>query len=381
MLGLLRQDRATPPMPAGPIGLVHDYLLVMRGAERTFAAIADCWPEAPIYTSLYAAKGTAGVFQGRTVHTSRLQLLQASQRNFRRLLPLYPHAMEQLPVQRHRVLVSSSSAFAHGVVPREGAVHVCFCHSPFRYSWHEREIALGEVPRAFRPMLARTLDRIQRWDRRAAARVTSYVAGSELVRQRIGDYYGRDAAVIHPPVDVDRFTVGSSPEDFFLVVSELVCHKRVDVALAAAKRAGCRIKVVGTGPDLERLRASFGASADFLGRVPDDELERLYGRARALVVPNVEEFGIAAVEAQAAGRPVIAPNGGGTRETVVDGETGVLLDEASVEELAAAMRDVDFDRLSPARIRANAERFSRPRFARRFMAEVVRTAQAAGAPV
>jgi glycosyltransferase involved in cell wall biosynthesis len=368
-------------MEASPLGLVHDYLLVMRGAERTFAAIADCWPDAPIYTSLYAAKGTGGVFRGRTVHTSRLQLLQPRQSNFRRLLPLYPHAMEQLPVRRHRVVVSSSSAFAHGVVPREDAVHVCFCHSPFRYIWHERDIALGEVPRAFRPVLDRTLTRIRHWDRLASTRVTRYVAGSELVRQRIADYYGRDSVVIHPPVDVARFTVGEAPEDYFLVVGELVCHKRVDVALAAAKRAGRRIKVVGTGPDLERLRAAFGSTAEFLGRVPDDELERLYMRAKALVVPGVEEFGIAAVEAQAAGRPVIAPNAGGTRETVVDGETGVLVDEPSVDELASAMSDVDFARFSPTRIRANAERFSRARFARRFIAEVGRAVQAAGAPV
>jgi glycosyltransferase involved in cell wall biosynthesis len=367
-------------MQPSPVGLVHDYLLVMRGAERTFAAIADCWPEAPIYTSLYAAKGTGGVFRGRTVHTSKLQLLRASQRNFRHLLPLYPHAMEQLPVKRHSVLVSSSSAFAHGIVPREDAVHVCFCHSPFRYTWHEREMALREVPRALRPLLARTLARIQRWDRIASERVTRYVAGSELVRQRIGDYYGRDSVVIHPPVDVDRFTPHESPEDWFLVVCELVCHKRVDVALAAAKRAGRRIKVVGTGPELSQLKADFGSSAEFLGRVGDEELADLYSRARALVVPGVEEFGIAAVEAQAAGRPVIAPNAGGTRETVVHGETGVLVDEASVEVLAAAMREVDFDRLSPRRIRANAERFSRQRFARRFIGEVARTAQAAGAP-
>ena len=368
-------------MEASPLGLVHDYLLVMRGAERTFAAIAECWPQAPIYTSLYAARATGGVFQGRTVHTSRLQLLKARQKNFRRLLPLYPHAMEQLPVQRHNVLISSSSAFAHGVVPREDAVHVCFCHSPFRYIWHERDIALGEVPRPLRPVLDRTLTRIQRWDRRASTRVTRYVAGSELVRQRIADYYGRDSVVIHPPVDVDRFTVGDAPEDFFLLVGELVCHKRVDAALAAAKRAGCRTKVVGTGPELERLRAAFGSSAEFLGRVSDEELERLYRHTRALVVPSVEEFGIAAVEVQAAGRPVIAPNAGGTRETVVDGETGVLLDDPSVDGLTAAMRDVDFDRFSPRRIRANAQRFSKPRFAHRFITEVTRTVQAAGASV
>ena len=364
-----------------PVGLVHDYLLVMRGAERTFAAIADCWPDAPIYTSLYAADGTKGAFAGHTVHTSGLQRLRPSQGNFRRLLPLYPRAMERLPVGGHRVVVSSSSAFAHGIQPADGAVHVCFCHSPFRYSWHERETALREVPRTLRPAVDRMLTRIQRWDREAASRVTHYVAGSELVRERIGEYYGRDAVVIHPPVDVERFTSDPCPESFFLVVCELVRHKRVDAALEAAKRAGCEIKVVGTGPDMDRLRASYGATAEFLGRVSDAELDGLYARARALVVPNVEEFGIAAVEAQAAGRPVIAPDAGGTRETVVHGETGVLLDETSVEALASAMREFDFDSLDSGRMRKNAQRFSRSRFARRFADEVTRVARAAAVPV
>jgi glycosyltransferase involved in cell wall biosynthesis len=369
------------PQSSAPVGLVHDYLLVMRGAERTFAAIADCWPDAPIYTSLYAEQGTQGVFAGRTVHTSRLQLLKPSQRNFRRLLPVYPRAMERLPVDGHKVVVSSSSAFAHGIQPADDAVHVCFCHSPFRYIWHERETALREVPRLVRPVVDRMLTRIQSWDRQAASRVTHYVAGSELVRQRIGDYYGRDSVVIHPPVDVDRFTCEPAPESFFLVVCELVRHKRVDVALEAAKRAGCEAKVVGTGPDMDRLRASYGTTADFLGRVSDAELDSLYARARALVVPTVEEFGIAAVEAQAAGRPVIAPNAGGTRETVVDGETGVLLDETSVDEIASAMRDFDFDSLETGRIRANAARFSKARFARRFADEVTRVTRAAPVPV
>jgi glycosyltransferase involved in cell wall biosynthesis len=365
----------------GPLALVHDYLLVMRGAERTFAAMADCWPEAPIYTSLYAAEGTSGAFDGRAVYTSRLQALRPSQRNFRRLLPLYPGAIESLPVDEHRVVVSSSSAFAHGVLPGEGSVHVCFCHSPFRYVWHERETALREVPRALRPLMERILQRIQRWDVAASRRVTRYVAGSELVRERIGDFYGREATVIHPPVDVDRFSPDGVAEDFFLVVCELVRHKRVDVALTAARRAGMPIKVVGTGPDLERLRTLFGSSAEFLGRVPDAELDLLYGKALALVVPNVEEFGIAAVEAQAAGRPVIAPKAGGTKETVVDGETGVLVENPSVEELASAMRYVDYCSFSRTAIRKNAERFSRARFAQRFTAEVTAAVCSAGAQV
>jgi glycosyltransferase involved in cell wall biosynthesis len=358
--------------------LVHDYLLVLRGAERTFAAISDCWPEAPVYTTLYSEKGTEGRFAGHPVRTSFLQRLNPDQGNFRRLLPLFPKATERLPVGEHEVVVSSSSAFAHGVRPAPTATHVCFCHSPFRYAWHERDLAAAEASPVLRPALRATLGAIRRWDRRASRRVTHYVAGSELVRQRIGDFYGREATVIHPPVETHRFAPAEYHNGYFLFVGELVRHKRVEVALDGARRAGRRFKVVGTGPELDALRSRFGDSAEFLGRVSDEELAELYAGATALVVPNVEEFGIAAVEAQAAGRPVIARNAGGTRETVVDGETGILVDRGEADELAEVMRDVDFDRFDADRIARNAERFSLERFQQQFRAEVERAAGTRG---
>jgi glycosyltransferase involved in cell wall biosynthesis len=356
---------------SGP-ALVHDYLLVLRGAERTFAAITDCWPSAPVYTTLYSEEGTDGRFAGHPVRTSFLRRLGANQGNFRRLLPLFPRAVERLPVGEHELVVSSSSAFAHGVRPGPGATHVCFCHSPFRYAWHERDVALSEAPRPLRPVLRTTLDRIRDWDRRASERVTHYVAGSELVRERIREFYGRDATVIHPPVETARFAPAAQHDGYFLFVGELVRHKRVDIALEAARRAERPFKVVGTGPELEALQARFGSSAEFLGRVSDAELAGLYADARALVVPNVEEFGIAAVEAQAAGRPVVARNAGGTRETVIDGATGVLMERGDVDELAEVMREVDFDRFSSDETVRNAARFSRERFQEQFRAEVAR---------
>jgi glycosyltransferase involved in cell wall biosynthesis len=354
--------------------LVHDYLLVLRGAERTFAAIADSWPDAPVYTTLYSEKGTDSRFSGHSVTTSYLQRLRPNQGNFRRLLPLFPRATENLPVGGHDIVVSSSSAFAHGVRPGREATHVCFCHSPFRYAWHERDLALAETSPALRSICGRTLDRIREWDRRASERVTHYVAGSELVRERIAEFYGREATVIHPPVETGRFAPAAEHDGYFLFVGELVRHKRVDIALEAARRAERPFKVVGTGPELEALRARYAGSAEFLGRVSDDELAGLYSDAQALVVPNVEEFGIAAVEAQAAGRPVIARNSGGTRETVIHGRTGVLMERGDANELAQVMRDVDFDRFCSDEIARNAARFSRERFQEQFQAEVARAA-------
>jgi glycosyltransferase involved in cell wall biosynthesis len=352
-------------------GLVHDYLLVMRGAERTFAQIASCWPRAPIYTLLYDEEATDGVFAGRVARTSYLQRLRVHQRGFRRLLPLFPGAADRLALGDHDVVLSSSSAFGHGVRPRDGAVHICYCHTPFRYVWHERGRALREVPAPIRPLARRQLDRIRDWDVRAASRVDHFIANSHLTRRRIAEVWGRDATVVHPPVETHRFSIGQ-PEDYFLIVSELVPHKQVDLALEAAARAGQAVKVVGAGPSLAGLRHRFGDTAEFLGRVDDDRLSSLMAEARALVVPTVEEFGIAAVEAQAAGRPVLGPDRGGTRETVVDGKTGILFPAGDVDGLAEAMRYVDFDRFDPAAIRRRALNFRPEAFKQRLVGEVGR---------
>jgi glycosyltransferase involved in cell wall biosynthesis len=371
-----RRDRTLAGMAretarAGSVALVHDYLLVMRGAERTFAAIADCFPDAPIYTLLYDRDGTGQRFADRSVHTSYLQWLGIRQAGFRRLLPFFPRAVKTLPVQEHELVISSSSAFAHGVRPRVDATHVSYCHTPFRYAWHERASALEETPRYLRPAVRRLLDRVRRWDLAASRNVSHYIANSELTRERIGTFYDRGATVVHPPVDVDRYQIGA-PEDFFLVVTEVVRHKRVEIALEAARRARQPIKIVGDGPDLRHLSQAYGSTAEFLGRVSDAELASLYARARALIVPNVEEFGIAAVEAQAAGRPVVAADAGGARETVIPHETGVLVPPGDKDALAEALRHTDFDRFSPRRIKTHAAQFSTTAFAERFRAEIAR---------
>jgi glycosyltransferase involved in cell wall biosynthesis len=348
--------------------LVHDYLLVLRGAERTFAEMSEVWPQAPIHTLLYDEQGTLGRFSSRTVVTSPLQRLGVRQNGFRRLLPLYPSAIRRLPLADHRLVVSSSSAFAHGVSVAPQAKHVCYCHSPFRYAWHESRRALAEVPAPLRPALGLALRRHRGFDRDAAARLTGVIANSRITRDRIRRYWGREAPIVHPPVDVDRFVPSAGGEDL-LFVGEVTRHKRVEVALEAAERAQRRIRVVGDGPDLPRLQRRFRRSATFLGRLDDAELERVYETSGALVVPNVEEFGIAAVEAQAAGRPVIAADAGGARETVRPGETGWLVPPDDVDALAATMRHAS-DELDPAAIRRHAEQFSPAVFRRRLREQV-----------
>jgi glycosyltransferase involved in cell wall biosynthesis len=343
----------------------------MRGAERTFAAMAGVWPDAPIATLLLDAPAVAEQFGDRDVRTSFLQRTGATQRHFRALLPVLPLAAERLPVRDFDVIVSSSSAFAHGVRPRPGAVHVCYCHTPLRYAWFERDRGLREVPAPLRPALAATLSLTRRWTTRAAGRVTHFLANSRLTQQRIREAWGRDSEVLHPPVDVERFHV-AEPEDYVLVVGEVTAHKRTEVALEAAGRAGVRAVVVGDGPELPRLRERYDGAATFAGRVGDAELADLYARARALVVANVEEFGIAAVEAMAAGRPVVAVAEGGVLETVVDGETGLLVDDPSPAGLAAALRRIDDAGFDPAHIAQHARSFSREVFQARLREHVER---------
>jgi glycosyltransferase involved in cell wall biosynthesis len=357
------------------IALAHDYLLVMRGAERAFAAIADLYGHAPIVTLLYDEQATAGRFAGHAITTSPLQRLGAGQASFRRLLPLYPWAVERLELPACEVVLSSSSAFAHGVRVPAGAAHVCYCYTPFRYAWYEQARALAETPRPLRPIVRRELERIRRWDLATSRRVDLFIAISELSRERIRRYYGREATVIHPPVETERFAPGT-PGESLLVVSEIVRHKRLQVALEAARRARAPIRVVGSGPDLPGLREAY-PEAEFLGRAGDEQLAELYAGARAVLVPSMEEFGIVAVEAQAAGRPVIAAAAGGALETVLDGRTGRLARLDDVDSFAQAIATIDELDFDPALAVENAARFSVAAFQRRLSEQVARSAQSA----
>lgn len=350
---------------------MHDFLLGLRGADRVFLEMCDLWPEADIYTPVYDEAGTEGRLAHRRVHTSFLQRLRPSRRGFRALLPFYPAAIESFDLSGYDVVISSSSAWAHAVICDPGAVHVCYCHNPFRYAWNERHSTLADradpVTRAAGRVLFR---RWREWDWVAAQRVDRYVTNSQMTKDRIEAYFGRGSRVVYPPVDVDRF-VPAEPEDHYLVLSELISHKQIDVAIKAFARLGLPLTVVGDGPALRRLRSLATPNVRFAGRVGDAEAARMLATCRALVVTATEEFGIAAVEAQAAGRPVIARRGGGVLETIVDGETGILW-EGGPAELAAAVRAFDTAAVDPQACVDNASRFSAERFRAEFPREVAR---------
>ncbi len=345
----------------GRIALVHDFLLDVRGAERVFAEICRIFPEADVFTAVYDERGTEGMFAGREVHTTGLQRLRPSARTFRALLPFYPQAIERLDLSAYDLVVSSSSAWAHGVIPDERAVHVCYCHNPFRYAWNARAETLATCPAPLRPALSGLLSRWRAWDTMAALRVDRYVSNSEVTRRRVHRYLGRESSVLHPPVDTSRFAPGPVG-DHYVVLSELMRHKRIETAVAAFSRLGLPLVVIGKGPDAARLKSLAGPTVSFVGHVPDTEVGALVSSARALVVTATEEFGIAAVEAHAAGRPVIAPLAGGVLETVTEGETGWFYEAGDVEALARAVCAFDPLGVDPEACVASARRFDPDHF-------------------
>ena len=353
------------------VALVHDFLLDVRGAERVFLELCDIWPEADIFTAVYDEDGTEGRFSHRSVTSSFLNRVRPTSDTFRALLPLYPSAIESFDLSGYDLVVSSSSAWAHAVLCDESTTHVSYCHNPFRYVWSEREKTLAHrrdpVSRA---LLRGLFRRWRQWDWIAAQRTTRYVANSAITRARIQAYFGREADIVHPPVRTDRFSPGPVG-DHYVIVSELMAHKQIDVAIEAFNRLRLPLLVIGDGPHARRLSRLAGPTVTLAGRVSDAEVEDALRRARAAIVTSVEEFGIAAVEAQASGRPVIARAAGGALETVIDQQTGCLW-TGGATELAAAVIGFNDSLVSPEACVHNAARFSRQTFRDGILSQVDR---------
>jgi len=364
------------------VALVHDFLLDLRGAERVFAAICDAWPDADVFTAVYDPKGTEGRFEARHPQTSFLQRLKPTSRTFRPLLPFYPHAIESLDLRGYDVVVSSSSAWAHGVLVDPGAVHVCYCHNPFRYAWSEREATLHARSPLVRAPLRLLLNRWRQWDYIAAQRVDVYVANSHLTASRVRRYLGREATVLHPPVELERFRpvpverIGAH----YLVLAELMAHKRIEVAVRAFNALGRPLVVVGDGPELRRLRRMAAPNVRFTGRISDERVAQLLATSRALVVTAAEEFGIAAVESLASGRPVIALGAGGVRESVREGVTGAYYEHDDPDALARVVEGFEPLTIDPAACVESARQFGTDRFRDQLRRIVANAVEAERAP-
>lgn len=357
------------------LALVHDWLTGMRGGEKCLEVLCRRYPDARLWTLFHVCGRTSPAIERMEICTSFLQRLPGAARYYRTLLPLMPAAVRGLRIPSDvDLVVSLSHAVAKGVVPPPGVPHVCYCFTPMRYAWHRRGDYFAGGGRRGPLSWARhaVLDSVRRWDQATAHRVTHFVAISQTVAQRIAECYGRTSRVIYPPVDTNFYTPADQPrEDFYLCVSALVAYKRLDLAIDACNRLGRRLMVIGDGPERSRLARRCGATVRLLGWQSNEVIRDHYRRARALIFPGNEDFGIVPLEAQACGAPVIAFGEGGVTETVLaaDGAqsgTGVFFasqDEAAIVE-AIHRFEAESGAFSPIAARRQAERFAVERFER-----------------
>lgn len=350
------------------IALVHDYFIQMGGAERVAAAMHDSFPSAPIYTTVALPHRLPKELRGADIRTSAMQRLPGMEQLFRQYFMLYPFAVEHFDLSEYDLIFSSSSGYAKGVRQRKNAIHVCYCHTPMRWVWrYEDYVARESFGRGARSLLPIALWGLKKWDLRAARQPDYYIANSRLVAQRIKQIYGREAFVIPPPIDVDRFQMSAQIDDYYLVLSRLVPYKRIDLAIEACKRLGRWLVIIGDGPDRQRLEKLAGPKTEFLGRQPDSQVNRYASRCRALLFSGEEDFGMVPLEVNAAGRPVIAFRGGGAIETVVEGVTGVFFNQPTSAALVEAIEDFESRSWNQQIIRRHAEKFDRSVFAFRVL--------------
>lgn len=347
------------------VAIVHDYLNQCGGAERVALELSRAWPDAPVYTSLYRERSTFSEFARVDMRVSALHHLRIDG-GFRALAPLYPLAFRGLGTLSHEVVISSTSGWAHGIRTAPESIHIVYCHTPARWLYRANE----HLGRSLGPALLTPLaGALRRWDRASANRADIYVANCENVRRRIRAVYGRDAEVIHPPVDVDWLDPQPRGERL-LVLSRLLPYKRVDLLVRTATRFGLGLDVVGAGPSLPSLRAIAGPSVAFHGRVDENAKKELLEGCRALCVAATEDFGIAPLEANAAGKPVVAYAAGGVLETLQDGITAALFHERTEEAVLAAIKRADGISTPASWLAAEARRFSAEAFRSRFRALV-----------
>jgi glycosyltransferase involved in cell wall biosynthesis len=348
---------------------VHDWLNQRGGAEAVLEALVEMFPQAPVYTSMYWPQAMLQEYRSWDIRTSFMDKLPWVKRHHQPFLPLYPLAFESFDFTDYDLVISNKSGFCHGVITSPHTLHICYCLTPTRFLWNYHEYVQREgVARLARLALPPFLNYLRLWDRAAADRVDHFIAISRTVQQRITKYYRRDSAVIHPPVDTSKLAPSDSHDDYFLIVSRLIPYKRIDLAVRAFNELGLPLVIIGDGRDRDSLRSLARSNVKFLGYIPDQEIGNYFARCRVFVLPGQEDFCIAPVEAQAAGRPVIAYAAGGALDTVQEGVTGAFFYDQTPEALVEVVRRFDEANYDPAIIRRNAERFDERVFKKRLSA-------------
>lgn len=350
------------------ICLVHDWLTSYGGAELVLKTMLEIWPDAPIYTLVYDPEGPCReIIQSTQVHGSFINKYRRAKRNHRSYLPVMPLAIEQFDLSDYDVVLSSSHAVAKGVITGPDQLHISYVHTPIRYAWdlQPQYLADAGLTRGLKSWLARALLHYVRiWDERTVPGVDHYIANSKFVAQRIWKFYKRNATVIHPPVEIDRFTPQSEKKDFYLTVSRLVPYKKIGLIVEAFRQMpNKKLVVIGDGPEMKAIRERQTSNIELLGFVDNETTANTIQDAKALIFAAEEDFGIVPVEAQACGTPVIAYGKGGALETVIEGETGYFFAEQTPKSIVEAVKAFETQPpLDPEKIRQNAERFEKERF-------------------
>lgn len=354
------------------VALVHDYLVQDGGAERVLLALHELFPEAPIFTLFHDPVATHPGFQKADIRASQLNRMPLAPRFYQWYLPLMPQAVESFDLSSFDLVISNSSSFGKGAIASAHGLHICYCHTPTRFLWQERIGYVNDLPqpKLIKSFLPHFLHRLRQWDRLAAERPDVLLTNSKISASRIKRYYQRDARVIYPPVDVETIPLSHERGEEWLAGGRLVAYKRFDLIVRAFAKLNIPLVIFGDGPELTRLKAMAGPRTKFVGRIDEKTKIDLYRRCKGFLYPQVEDFGITAVEAMAAGKPVIAYKQGGAQETVIPGKTGVHLDVQCWEDLAEAVRGFEASAFDPIAIRAHAEQFSRARFLQAMRATV-----------
>lgn len=353
------------------VALIHDYLSQQGGAEKVLEVMSEIWPEAPIYALFYDKNKMGASFSNKKIITSFLQKAPGIKNYYQWYLPIMPLATESYNLSEFDVLLSSTSAFAKGIITRPGALHFSYCHTPTRYLWSDTHSYLSElhIPKLIKKFLPPLLSRMRIWDRMAADRVDYFLANSKAVSGRIKKYYRRTSDIIYPPVETNKFYI-SKPENFYLIGGRLVSYKRYDVAIQAFNKLGSKLYVFGEGPAFAHLRDIAKPNIKFLGKVDDIVKRELFSKCLAFLHPQEEDFGITAVEAMASGRPVIAYLRGGALETVVPGLSGEFIEEQGWEDLMAQILRFRPEHYDSASIKSHASAFDTDNFKEKLKAYI-----------
>ncbi len=351
------------------VALIHDHLTQLGGAERVLKIFTELFPKAPIFTLVYDKKRLGGYFSDTKIIPSYLQNISLVTKKYQWLLPLMPNATESYDVSGYDLVLSSTSAFAKGIITKSTTLHVCYCHTPTRYLWTDTHSYLKELhqPRILKRVVPFFLSGLRIWDKLAADRVDKFIANSRTVQERIKKYYRRESDIIYPPVELDKFSISHREGEYYLAGGRLVSYKRFDLIVAAFNRLGLPLKIFGEGPEYKKLRCIAKKNITFTGAVTDEVRAELYKHCIAYLNPQEEDFGITAVEAMASGRPVIALAAGGALETIVDGITGVFFFDQDYAALIDAVIRFKPERFSPEIIRNYALKFSADRFKKEIL--------------